>query len=416
METEQLDATKQTRIIQWFSNPKSLLIIIALFHVIGLILSAIDYYLLHWYIVNYNDGLVADQQYFIIRGENVLSGKWPYEGLSLRNSLAPPLSMYILAVPLLVERIIPIPLAFMYRIYFSMFNIATSWLLLKIGEKQYPGNQKTKAAVLFGISPFMVVQATFPGSDECFGAFLMVLVVYFIVNNSITLAVLSIGFGTAAKYYPSLLIPYLLATRSSRKDQVVYGMFSLLSIFLILFPFYFAQPAGFMEQFRNRVGDLPWHAGGNSGLVILLARSEIFNFAKYNYQYRIFWMGIVVLSSLFQVVKRYDLLEDALIVPSIFFLVYPKFFFPYFAIILPFYCISFVNKKNSWNQWLLLHIGLTTAGILNSRVVGYESVYRQEPGNVPILMIIGLSSFFVIWIYLMGLVIFRKNRYEDLNQ
>jgi hypothetical protein len=364
---------------------------------------------LDWYIGSYNEGLVADQQYFTLRGESVLSGKWPYEGIPLNSSLAPPLSMYILAVPLLFETILPISLAFLYRIYFSLFNIATSYLLLKIGEKHYPEKRKELAAILYGISPFMIFQATFPGSDECFGAFMMVLVLFFIVNNSYGLALLSIGFGTSAKYYPILLIPYLLATRSSRKEQLLYGLLSLLSVFIFLFPFYLAQPDGFMKQIDNRVGDLPWNAGGNSGLAILLARTEIINLANFPNQYRLFWISAVILSSLFQIIKKYDLHEDAAIVPSIFFITYPKFFFPYFCIILPFYCMSFVRRKHRWTLWFTLQFGLIISGIVNSRVIGYESIYRQEPGNVPLLMILGILSLFLIWILYLGLIIFRRD-------
>ncbi len=393
----------------WLVDTKRVLLFISFFHLIGLILCAIDYYLLDWYIGSYNEGLVADQQFFVIRGESVLSGKWPYEGISLSQSLAPPLSMYILAVPLLFESILPISLAFLYRIYFSLFNIATSYLLLKIGEKHYPENQKEIAGILYGISPFMIFQATFPGSDECFGAFMMVLVLFFIVNKLNGLAILSIGFGTSAKYYPCLLIPYLLATRSSRKEQLIYGVLSFISVFLFLFPFYLAQPEGFMKQFENRLGDLPWNAGGNSGLVILLARTEIINLANFSVQYRLFWFGAVMLSSLFQIIKKYDLHEDAAIVPSIFFITFPKFFFPYFAIILPFYCMCFVRRKHPWTLWFTLLFGLIISGIVNSRVVGYESLYRQEPGNVPLLMIFGLLCFFFIWILFLGLIIFRRD-------
>ena len=158
------------------SQTKTVLLIIAILHLLGLIVWFIDFYYLKWYIVNYNDGLVPDQQMFQTRGNSVLNGNLPYEDLAPWESLAPPLSMYFLAVPLIIGKVFPIPLALSYRIYFSIYNILTSWLLIQIGDKAFPHNRKFMATILFGMGPFMVLQAAFAGSDESMGAFLMILV------------------------------------------------------------------------------------------------------------------------------------------------------------------------------------------------------------------------------------------------
>ncbi|KKK48035.1 hypothetical protein LCGC14_3149190, partial [marine sediment metagenome] len=139
------------KITQSFSETKYILLIIALLHLLGLLLCMIDFYYLKWYIVNYNEGLIPDQQMFQTRGNSVLSGNLPYEGLASWESLAPPLSMYALAVPLIFEDIIPIPLAFTYRIYFSIFNLLTCWLMIKIGEKSFPQKKIFLATILYGM-------------------------------------------------------------------------------------------------------------------------------------------------------------------------------------------------------------------------------------------------------------------------
>jgi len=41
---------------------KSILFVVAALHLIGLLACVIDYYYLQWYVVNYNEGLIPDQQ------------------------------------------------------------------------------------------------------------------------------------------------------------------------------------------------------------------------------------------------------------------------------------------------------------------------------------------------------------------
>lgn len=392
-----------------FYQTKTILLIVAALHLLGLIACAIDYYYLKWYIIHYNDGLVPDQQMFQIRGNSVLSGNLPYEKLASWESLAPPLSMYFLAVPLILENIIPIPLAFTYRIYFSIYNLLTCWLLIKIGEKTFPHNRKFLATILYGMGPYMVMQAAFAGSDECMGTFLMMLVVYLIVNDRPILATIAIGIGTSIKYYPFLLIPYLLATRKTFRSQVKYGILSLISVILFFAPFYFVNPDNFMLQFNNRVQSVPWDSPGNSGLLMLIDKLQIVNLTTMESQYKIFWISSLVLLSLIQILKRYNTVEDAGLVPSIFFILYPKFFFSYFAIILPFYCMGFVYRKSPWILWGIMNFGLMIGGVVNDRVVGYSSVYRQEEGNVPILLAIGILLFYGVWLFNWMLILLKRD-------
>lgn len=392
-----------------FYRTRTILFIVGSLHVLGLIACAIDFYYLQLYIVHYNEGLIPDQQMFQIRGNSVLSGNLPYENLESWESLAPPLSMYFLAVPLIFENIIPLPLAFTYRIYFSFFNILTCWLLIQIGEKLYPHNRKFLATILYGMGPFMVMQAAFAGSDECMGAFLMILVVYLIVNDKPLLATVFIGLGTSIKYYPALLIPYFLATRQSFRSQVKYGILSLISVIVFFVPFYFVNPDNFMLQFNNRVQSVPWDSPGNSGLLMLIDKLQIVNLSNFEREYQIFWIFCIVLLSAIQVFKRYNTVEDAGLVPSVFFLLYPKFFFSYFAIILPFYCMGFVYRKSPWLLWLIMNIALIIGGAVNDRVVGYSSVYRQEDGNVPILLAIGILLFYGIWIFNWMLIFLKRD-------
>lgn len=398
-------------------TPRYILLIVAILHLVTLILCAIDYYILKCFIVNYNNGLVSDQQNFVLRGESVLSGHWPYENILREYAIAPPLSMYILAVPLIVEPLIPLPLAFIYRIYLSLFNLASCWMLIKISENKFPERKGTSAALLYGISPIMLKEAAFAGSDECFGAFLMILIVFLIiVYDSPFFAAITIGIGTAAKYYPFLLIPYLLATRPSRKEQIKYGIIAILAVIFAFLPFYLAQPVGFMYQFEDRVGAAPWNKGGNSSLLILLARIQGISIDTGFSFYTIIWMTITASFSLFQIIANRDGLEDAALIPSIFFILYPKFLFAYFIIVLPIYCLSFAQRHSTWTQWLLCHFGLVVSQTMIDRVVGYGSVYSQEPGNVPFLLILGICSFFGIWIFQWVLILCKKDfRWQKRN-
>ncbi len=397
------------KIIRSFSETKNILLTIAILHLIGILLCMIDYYYLNWYVTNYNDGLIPDQQMFQTRGNSVLDGNLPYEALAPWESLAPPLSMYALAVPLIFENVIPIPLAFTYRIYFSIFNILTCWLLIKIAEKSIHQNRKFLATILYGMGPYMVMQATFAGSDECMGAFFMMLVIYMIVYNKPSLAVIFIGIGTSVKYYPSLLIPYLLATRNSLKSQIKYGLLSIMSIIIFFVPFYYVNPDNFMLQFNNRVKDVPWDSPGNSGVVMLIVKLQIVNLLSFENYYKLFWISCLGITSIVQIIRNYSSIEDAAIVPSVFFILYPKFFFSYFAIIFPIYCIGFVNRRYPWILWSIMHIGLIFAGMMNDRVVGYSSVYRQEEGNVPIFLSLGIAFFYVIWILNWLLIILKRD-------
>ncbi|MFW9917376.1 MAG: ArnT family glycosyltransferase [Candidatus Thorarchaeota archaeon] len=398
-------------------TPRSILLIVAILHLGALILCAIDYYLLKFFIVNYNDGLVSDQQNFELRGESVLSGHWPYENIPREYAIAPPLSMYILAVPLIVEPLIPLPLAFIYRSYLSLFNLASCWMLIKISEKKFPERQGISAALLYGISPILLKEAAFAGSDECLGAFLMILVIFLIiVYDRPFLAALTIGLGASAKYYPVLLIPYLLATRPSRKEQIKYGLIAILAVIMAFLPFYLAQPEGFMYQFEDRVGSVPWDKGGNSGLLILVARIVGSSTATGFSSYTVFWVAITASFSLFQIMANRDALEDAALIPSIFFILYPKFLFAYFIIVLPIYCLSYAHRHSTWTHWSLCHFGLIFAQTMTDRVVGYGSVYSQEPGNVPFLLIVGVCCFFSIWIFQWGLILWKKElRWQKTN-
>ncbi|MFV2016591.1 MAG: glycosyltransferase 87 family protein, partial [Candidatus Heimdallarchaeota archaeon] len=325
--------------------------------------------------------------------------------------LAPPLSMYFLAVPLIIGKVFPIPLALSYRIYFSIYNILTSWLLIQIGDKAFPHNRKFMATILFGMGPFMVLQAAFAGSDESMGAFLMVLVIYLIVNNKPLAAVIFIGIGTSAKYYPSLLIPYLLATRKTFRSQIKYAILCIVSVILFFLPFYFVNPDNFMLQFNNRVKSVPWDSPGNSGLIILIEKLQIIKLTSVEYEYKIFWISSIIIISLFQIFKKYNSVEDAGLVPSIFFILYPKFFFSYFAIILPIYCLGFAYRKSPYILWGILNLGLIIGGTVNDRVFGYSSVYRQEQGDVPLLLTVGIMIFYGVWIF-NWLLIFLKRDFQ----
>ena len=369
------------------------------FHLVALLLYALDYYYLHLYITNYNDGLVPDQQMFIIRGNSVMSGNLPYENLQIYESLAPPLSMYVLAVPIIFNKIIPIPLHIMYRIYFSFFNLISLWLLLKIGEKKLDSKRSTLPALLFGLNPYIISQAAISGSDECMGAFLMVLVAYSIINRHDKTTIFLIGLGTSIKYYPILLTPYFLSTKKSISSKLLCGILTTLSVILFVFPFYFVDHSNFMAQFNNRVNDLPWNSYGNSGLIILIARLDLFNFAQYSDLYRMSWMLFLLILGLWVSFKGSDDLQYISVIPSIFFIVYPKFFFSYFLIVFPLIILSIVNFTDSLYIYLILNLGLIFGGLVNDRVFGFGSIYRQEPGHVPIMMIIGILAFYVVWIF-----------------
>ncbi|OLS24117.1 MAG: hypothetical protein HeimC2_23910 [Candidatus Heimdallarchaeota archaeon LC_2] len=404
------------KITQSFSETKYILLIIALLHLLGLLLCMIDFYYLKWYIVNYNEGLIPDQQMFQTRGNSVLSGNLPYEGLASWESLAPPLSMYALAVPLIFEDIIPIPLAFTYRIYFSIFNLLTCWLMIKIGEKSFPQKKIFLATILYGMGPYMVMQAALAGSDECMGAFLMMLVIYLIVYNKPLLTVIFIGLGTSIKYYPSLLIPYFLATRKTLRSQMKYGLLSSLSVIFFFVPFYFVNPENFMLQFNNRIEDVPWNSPGNSGIIMLIVKLQIIDLFNFETYYRIVWISSLGILSAFQIIKKKSSIEDAAIVPTVFFILYPKFFFSYFAIILPFYCFGFVSRRYPWILWSLMHVGLLFAGMMNDRVLGYSSVYRQEEGKVPLLLSLGITLFYSIWIFIWLLIVLKRDLVWENNQ
>ncbi|MFX0117076.1 MAG: glycosyltransferase 87 family protein [Candidatus Hodarchaeota archaeon] len=399
----------QKKIQSFVSSPRQVLLSIAVLHLIVLVACALDYYALELFISNYNDGQVSDQHRFVLRGKKVLSGYWPYEGLAPAESLAPPLSTYILAVPLILETYLFLPLAFIYRFYFSLFNLITCWMLIRIGEKQFPEREKSQIALFYGTSPFLLWQAT--GADECIGAFFMVLVVYLLmVHETPFFSAIAIGIGTAAKYYPCLLIPYVVATRTSRKEKIKVSITSVLAILFSLLPFFLAQPNGFMNQFEVRIGRLPWDAGGNNSLVILLARMQWLNIEEeVESFYRILWISLVVAVGLFQILKGMNAIETAALVPSIFFIVFPKFFFSYFLIVFPFFCMAFVRRHSSVALWCLVHASLISGQAAVDRVVGYGSVWSQLPGQVPFLLAIGIAQFFVIWLFLWGLILMKRD-------
>ncbi|MFX0115271.1 MAG: glycosyltransferase 87 family protein [Candidatus Hodarchaeota archaeon] len=399
----------QKKIQTFVSSPRQVLLSIAVLHLIVLAACAIDYYALKWFIFNYNDGQVSDQHRFVLRGKKVLSGYWPYEGLAPAESLAPPLSIYILAVPLILETYFFLPLAFIYRFYFSLFNLVTCWMLIRIGETQFSECKKSQIALFYGTSPFLLWQAT--GADECIGAFFMVLVVYLlVVHETPFLSAIAIGIGTASKYYPCLLIPYVVATRTSRREKIKVGIISVVAILFLFLPFFLAQPNGFMNQFEARIGGLPWDAGGNNSLVILLARMQWLNIEEeVESFYRIFWISLVAAVGLFQILKSMNAIETAALVPSIFLIVFPKFFFSYFLIVFPFYCIGFIRRHSSVTLWGLAHVSLISGQAAVDQVVGYGSVWSQLPGQVPFLLVIGIAQFFVIWLFLWGLILMKRD-------
>ncbi|MFX0114840.1 MAG: glycosyltransferase family 87 protein [Candidatus Hodarchaeota archaeon] len=398
----------QNKIQTFVSSPRQVLLVIAVLHLLVLVACAIDYYVLKVFIYNYNNGQISDQQMFVLRGKKVLAGYWPYEGLAPGESFAPPLSIYILAVPLILEPYIFLPLAFIYRFYFFLFNLATCWMLIRIGEKEFSERKKCQIALFYGTSPFLLWQVI--GADECIGAFFMILVVYLlVVRETPFLSAIAIGIGTAAKYYPCLLIPYLLATRTSKREKIKITILSLSTILFSLLPFYLAQPDGFMNQFESRIGGLPWDAGGSNSLVTLLARMQWVDMEGVEVYYRIFWISLVIAVGFFQILKSMNDIETAALVPSIFFIVFPKFFFSYVLIVFPFYCIAFSRRHSSMTLWSLLHVSLIAGQTAVDRVVGYGSVYSQTPGQVPLLLVIGIGQFFAIWLFLWDLILMRRD-------
>ncbi|MHA2497821.1 MAG: hypothetical protein ACXAEI_20315, partial [Candidatus Hodarchaeales archaeon] len=156
--------------------------------------------------------------------------------------------------------------------------------------------------------------------------------------------------------------------------------------------------------------------GGNSSLLILLARILGNSTATGFSFYTIFWVTITASFSLFQIIANRDALEDAALIPSVFFILYPKFLFAYFIIVLPIYCLSYAYRYSTWTHWLLCHLGLVLSQTMTDRVVGYGSVYSQEPGNVPFLLIVGVCTFFGIWIFQWVLILCKKDlRWQKTN-
>lgn len=306
---------------------------------------------------------------WMARTETILSG-----GLLYRDvfTTTPPLTNLLLIPPSLV------PIYFgninpwstlSYMLWFSLFNLLTAWVILKMGDTEKAG---FKAAVLFLLNPLTFGNTILRRQDESVIVFFIALALLFILKKRHVQGAIAIGLGLLVKLSAGALLPVaLLHYRQAWRKYlilpfVVFG--AGLAPFLILAGrdaiFWDFGTGGAQHPFQYRGVSLLglWNQfHGEAEQVPLLLMSALL----------VVGLG---LTTLYIAWKRPGILQSLILLITAVFLLSPKLHTGYFSILI----LAMAPLLKSWRSialYFLLGIVAVVADFYKWPIVNIEAAF-----------------------------------------
>ena len=182
-------------------------------------------------------GHFSDIHYYQERAQTILDGKWLYRDI---ESEAPPLISYFFVVPQLLGGSVAA-----YQSYFAAFTLLTA-LALYYGLRRWDDLKALKAAMIYLLSPFGVVESVIGIQDEAIMVFFFLLAAIMAIRGSGRMSALTAAVGIWTKAFAVLFYPILfLKTKGWRERLIQLGIVSAFSIAVSL-PFLIVAPNEFL--------------------------------------------------------------------------------------------------------------------------------------------------------------------------
>ena len=263
---------------------------------------------------------------WIARSETILSGGMLYRDVFTST---PPITNFLLIIPSVVSGWFGhqnpgSTLAFM--LFFSLFNLFTAFLLLKMGDTQEDGYW---AALLFLLNPLTFSNTILRRQDESIVVFFIGIGLYFLLRHKHIKSSIAIGIAMLVKLTGAVLLP--IAVLHSRKWH--YFVIPFVVFFLILSPFLLTagQDAMFWD-FRQEHNEHPFQLGG-------VSLGALWNhFHLDSGQVPLAWLSILFVvgmgaTIIFIAWKRFGILEDLTILIAMTLILSPKLHTGYFSML-----------------------------------------------------------------------------------
>ena len=180
----------------------------------------------------YTPDMVKAQHY--LGADNIVLNDSLYNALNSKPyfTIYPPLSQFLFSVSahlsggnLLWNQII-------LKIFIFLFEIGSILLIPKILKQL---NLNSNLQLLYTLNPLVILELTGNLHFEGIMIFFLLLAIYFLNKQKLTLSAIAFGFAIGAKLWPIMLMP-LLFKRLGFKQTIIYSVISGVVSIIILFP------------------------------------------------------------------------------------------------------------------------------------------------------------------------------------
>ncbi len=180
----------------------------------------------------YTPDMVKAQHY--LGADNMVLNDSLYNALNSKQyfTIYPPLSQFLFSVSahlsggnLLWNQII-------LKVFIFLFEIGSILLIPKILKQL---NLNSNLQLLYTLNPLVILELTGNLHFEGIMIFFLLLAIYFLNKQKLTLSAIAFGFAIGAKLWPIMLMP-LLFKRLGFKQTIIYSVISGVVSIIILFP------------------------------------------------------------------------------------------------------------------------------------------------------------------------------------
>jgi len=303
-------------------------------------------------------GPPADLDVYRERTRTIIEGKLLYSDV---HTETPPIINYLLVPPQLLGGE-----SWTYSAYFSFFAFLGA-LLLYISLRKWSDYLAFMTGLLYILSPFGLVEATFGVEDEPLITFIFLIPLVLMIHNRRRLAALFIGIGIWTKMFPILHYPVLFIKEKKVKEKILHIILILsvttavtapflmlcLDDFVWFLKFYFLGVEG-----RESGGISFWHfldlggfgVPGEVALAVLIS---------------------MILITLWYIYKKdIPIWQSALLVLTVFFTFYPKIHLGYYLMPVALLLVWAAEDKHIALRCFLVYAPLILSTLFSENAYG----------------------------------------------
>lgn len=311
-----------------------------------------------------NFGPPFDLHYYQERAGLILNGGIIYRDLAIES---PPLINYLL---------VPAQLMggqwWAYELYFSLFPLLTS-LGFYFTMRRYDDLRAFLVALVFLISPFAVVDATWGIQDEAIMVFLYLAPVLLMLLGSKRMSAAGVAVGFWTKFMPVILYPVTLVRLANGKERLRNLGWVIAVSIIIAIPFLLVCPIEFLKFPSYYLLENSDGQSAGMSIVNIIASAGLQLPGSIGAG-----LTIATLIVSYYLVYRWDLdiWRGAMLTTVMFVAVYPMMHMPYYILPFAFFIVWAVEDLGiAWRVALMYVLFLFGQGFQMNSVPGMETSY-----------------------------------------